>query len=99
MSGRDVHVVFGTGQVGRALVAELSRLGRVGVRSLPKSAMRALGLFNPMMRALSEMAYEFDAPFVLDTTKYQATFGNVGTALPTAIAETATWYRSRTSSE
>ena len=50
-------------------------------------------------RALSEMAYEFDAPFVLDTTKYQATFGNVGTALPTAIAETATWYRSRTSSE
>ena len=34
----------------------------------------ALGLVNPMMRALAEMAYEFDEPFVLDTTKYQAVF-------------------------
>ncbi len=67
----------------------------VGVRSLPKLAVRALGLVNPMMRALSEMAYEFDAPFVLDTTKYQTTFGIAGTPLVTAIADTIAWYRSR----
>ena len=69
----------------------------VGIRSLPKLALRALGLVNPMMRALSEMAYEFDAPFVLDTTKYQTTFGAAGTALPSAIADTISWYRSRES--
>jgi nucleoside-diphosphate-sugar epimerase len=67
----------------------------VGVRSLPKLAVRALGLVNPMMRAMAEMAYEFDAPFVLDTTKYQTTFGTAGTPLVTAVADTITWYRTQ----
>ena len=66
----------------------------VGVRSVPKLVVRALGLVNPMMRALIEMAYEFDEPFVLDTTKYQTTFGGAGTALSVAIAETVDGYRS-----
>ncbi len=69
----------------------------VGVRSLPRLVVRALGLVNPMMRALSEMAYEFDAPFVLDTTKFETTFGTVGTPLVTAVAETVSWYRTRAS--
>ncbi len=41
----------------------------VGVRGLPKLAVRALGLFNPTMRELVEMSYEFDESFVLDTSK------------------------------
>jgi hypothetical protein len=65
----------------------------VGIRSVPKLALRGLGLVNPMMRALTEMAYEFDEPFVLDTTKYQTTFGPAGTTLPTAIATTVDGYR------
>ena len=47
----------------------------VAVRSVPKLVMRALGVFNPTMRELVEMTYEFDEPFVLDTTKYESTFG------------------------
>ena len=50
----------------------------------PKLVVRALGLFNPMMRELAEMAYEFEEPFVLDTTKYQSTFGAAGTPLAAA---------------
>ena len=67
----------------------------VGVRSVPKLAVRALGLVNPMMRELAEMAYEFDEPFVLDTSKYQAAFGTAGTPLAAAIAATVAWYRTR----
>jgi nucleoside-diphosphate-sugar epimerase len=67
----------------------------VAIRSVPKLALRALGLFNPMIRALAEMAYEFEEPFVLDTSKYQSTFGRAGTPLATAIAATVAWYRSR----
>ena len=67
----------------------------VGIRSVSKLAVRALGLVNPMMRALVEMAYEFDEPFVLDTTKFQTTFGRVGTPLPTAIAATVDGYRNK----
>ncbi len=67
----------------------------VGIRSIPKLAVRALGLFNPMMRELAEMSYEFDEPFVLDTTKYQTTFGTAGTPLAGAIGTTVAWYQSR----
>ena len=64
----------------------------VGVRSLPKLAVRALGLVNPMLRELAEMSYEFDEPFVLDTSKYQAAFGTAGTPLAAALAVTVAWY-------
>jgi nucleoside-diphosphate-sugar epimerase len=67
----------------------------VGVRSLPKLAVRALGLFNPTIRELVELSYEFEQPFVLDTTKYQSTFGTEATPLATAIATTVEWYRGR----
>jgi nucleoside-diphosphate-sugar epimerase len=67
----------------------------VGVRSLPKLAVRVLGMFNPTIRELVELSYEFEQPFVLDTTKYQSTFGTDGTPLATAIAATVAWYRSR----
>jgi nucleoside-diphosphate-sugar epimerase len=69
----------------------------VGIRSVPKLAVRALGLVNPMMRELAEMAYEFDEPFVLDTRKYESAFGAAGTPLVDAIAATVAWYRTRTS--
>jgi nucleoside-diphosphate-sugar epimerase len=67
----------------------------VGLRSLPKLAVRALGLLNPLMRELVEVAYEFEEPFILDSTKYETTFGGGGTPLPTAVAETVAWYRDR----
>jgi nucleoside-diphosphate-sugar epimerase len=69
----------------------------VAIRSLPQLAVRALGLVNPMMRALAEMAYEFDEPFILDTTRYQATFGTAGTPLAAAVAATVAWYRTQIS--
>jgi nucleoside-diphosphate-sugar epimerase len=67
----------------------------VGIRALPKLAVRALALVNPMLRGLAEMSYEFDEPFVLDTSKYESAFGAAGTPLATAIAATVAWYRTR----
>ena len=58
----------------------------MGIRSLPKVVVRALGLVNPLMRELGEMSYEFEEPFVLDTSKFESTFGSSGTSLATAIA-------------
>ena len=70
----------------------------VGIRKIPKLAVRALGLVNPMMRELNEMSYEFEEPFVLDTTKYVSTFGAAGTPLATATEETLGWYRGQAGS-
>jgi nucleoside-diphosphate-sugar epimerase len=66
-----------------------TRLGHaVGIRRMPVLALRALGLVNPMMRGLAEMAYEFEEPFVLDTTKYQSMFGGQTTPLSEAVETT-----------
>jgi nucleoside-diphosphate-sugar epimerase len=67
----------------------------VASRSLPTIALRALGLVNPVMRSMVEMTYQFDQPFVLDTSKYESTFGTTGTPLHQAIATTVSWYRDR----
>ncbi len=69
----------------------------VGVRNLPKLAVRALGVFNPLLRELVEMSYEFDEPFVLDTTKFQSTFATALTPLAAAITTTVDWYRNHDS--
>ncbi len=67
----------------------------VGVRVVPKPVLRVLGLINPMMRGLAEMSYQFDEPFVLDTSRYESAFGAAGTPLANAIAATVAWYRTR----
>ena len=69
----------------------------VSVRKVPKIAVRALALVNPMMRELAEMTYECERAFVLDTSKYEETFSTPTTPLATAVADTVAWYRSQTS--
>jgi nucleoside-diphosphate-sugar epimerase len=68
---------------------------RVALRSMPKLLLSALGLVNPMMRGLAEMRYQFDEPFVLDTSKFVSTFGAATTQSNTAVADTVAWFRTR----
>ncbi len=67
----------------------------VAIRSVPKLALRVLGLVNPMLRELAEVSYQFNCPFVLDTSKYESVFGAAGTPLAAAITATLAWYRAR----
>jgi len=75
-----------------------ARVGHpVGIRVMPRFLLRALGVVNPMMRGLAEMAYEFDEPFVLDTTKFRTMFGGQTTPLDEAIATTVDAFQHATS--
>jgi nucleoside-diphosphate-sugar epimerase len=65
----------------------------VAIRNVPALVLRAMGLVSPLMRGLAEMAYEFEEPFVLDTTKFESAFGTAVTPLATAITDTVAWYR------
>jgi nucleoside-diphosphate-sugar epimerase len=67
----------------------------VAIRVVPKLAVRALGLFNATIRELVELSYEFEQPFVLDTSKYESTFGTSATPLKAAVTATVDWYRDR----
>jgi nucleoside-diphosphate-sugar epimerase len=57
------------------LVAEVGGYPRPTVRRLPGVALRAAGLFDKWARAFVEMRYQFEIPFVLDSTAATETFG------------------------
>jgi nucleoside-diphosphate-sugar epimerase len=65
------------------------------IQAAPKIVLRAMGLFNPGMREMIEMLYEFEEPFVVDHSKFEEAFGEHATPLGEAIGHTVRWYRSK----
>ena len=63
------------------------------VEAMPGMMVKRLGLFNPYLREVAEMLYEFEKPFVIDSSKYQKAFGNQATPHSEAIRQTLAWYR------
>lgn len=53
---------------------------------------------EPLMKGLAEMAYQFNEPFVLDTTKFETTFGSTATPLATVLEATTGCRQPRTPS-
>ena len=80
-------------QVLQAFFEQAGLPAKIG--STPNIAVRALGLFNPMIREVAEMLYEFNEPFVVDHSMFERAFGNI--ALPEAevIRRTLAWYGTR----
>lgn len=62
--------------------------------SMGKAMMAVGGLFIPEAKESVEMMYEFDKPFVVDSGKFEKTFGMKATPMREAIRETVKWYRS-----
>jgi nucleoside-diphosphate-sugar epimerase len=54
---------------------------------MPVSVLRVGGLFNPVAREFVEMRYQFDRPFVLDSSAAQTAFGLTPTSLDDALRE------------
>ena len=92
MNSKPLNVVLGSGPVGLAVMDELvARGGRVIVAG--RLMLRLLGLFNPMIREIVEMYYEFDQAFVVDHSQFARRFGTRTTPHAAAIRETVAWYR------
>jgi nucleoside-diphosphate-sugar epimerase len=72
---------------GRRLPAKTQVSGR--------TMTRALGLFIRPMREMVEMLYEFEKPYIVDSTRFELAFGVTATPLAEAIATTVEWYRAR----
>ena len=67
---------------------------KIGVASRP--LIRIGGLFNPLLRELSETLYQFERPFVSDASKFQAAFGPFEpTPHRAAVSRTVDWFRRR----
>jgi hypothetical protein len=55
--------------------------------------MRLVGLFNAGARESVEMLYQFTAPFIVDSSRFERTFLAAATPLSTGIERTVAWYR------
>ena len=64
------------------------------ISSMGKMIMSIGGLFIPEAKETVEMMYEFDRPFIIDSGKFENTFGMKATAIREAIRETVVWYKS-----
>ena len=64
------------------------------INSMGKLMMRIGGLFIPEARESVEMMYEFDQPFIVDSSKFENTFGMKATPMGEAIKATVAWYKS-----
>ncbi len=94
--GRAWHVPSNPPRTQREAVGDLCRV--VGVDSVrvsehPALLMRALGLVNPLIRELTEVSYQFENPFVLDSTAAQRTFGLTPTPWDDVLASVVESYR------
>ena len=64
------------------------------ISSMGKIMMAIGGLFIPEAKETVEMMYEFDKPFIIDSGKFEKTFGMKATPMREAIRETVAWYKS-----
>jgi nucleoside-diphosphate-sugar epimerase len=60
---------------------------------LPGWALRAAGLFLTDARELAETLYQFERPFVMDSSASEAALGVSPTPLAEAAAATVEWWR------
>lgn len=63
------------------------------LRAMPPLLLRALGLANPTLRELAEMQYQFDEPFIVDSSKITTKLGIQATPIGQALEHTVNSYR------
>lgn len=91
--GQVWHLPHAPAITGRAfleqLFAEVGKPPRIGV--LRPWLVRLAGLVNAQAREFAEMIYQFDAPFVVDSSKYTRVFGVTATPYREGIRQTLAW--------
>ena len=63
------------------------------LRSAPRWGIALAALFDPTMRAVKEQLYQSERTWVVDSTKFERTFGWTATPLHDAVAATVAWFR------
>lgn len=94
--GRAWHVPTNPARTQREMVAALcdvAGVARVKVGTIGRLALRAAGVFVHELRPMPDVLYQFERPFVLDSSAFTTTFGLEPTPVDEALAATAAWYR------
>jgi nucleoside-diphosphate-sugar epimerase len=90
--GRPWHVPTAPAVTQRQLAArfcEIAGASPARVAPIPRAVLSAVGLVSPQVRELRETRYQFDRPFLLDSSACIATFGITPTPLDDGLAAVA----------
>jgi nucleoside-diphosphate-sugar epimerase len=80
----------------QALAERLSALAGAPaprISRMPRWVMNAIGVVSPLVRELRETRYQFDKPFVVDSSDFESTFGIAPTPMGEALEATLEFYR------
>ena len=93
--GKVWHVPSAPTITVRAMVTQACELAGVPPRIsvTPSLLIRAMGLVNPTMRAVGEVLYQVERPWVVDHSQFEAAFGTRVTPNREALQMTLNWYR------
>ncbi len=98
--GKAWHVPTNPAITSREMITMMSKIAGVApvkVSGIPNALLKVGGVFSPMFRELPEMLYQFDRPFIVDSSLFTATFGQSPTPLQESLTSTIDWYRNRAS--
>ncbi len=59
---------------------------------IPRLLVTAAGLFNPLLREVTEMLYQKEEPYVVDGSRFAAQFGFAATPMEEGVRRTLAWY-------
>ncbi|MEU7552801.1 NAD-dependent epimerase/dehydratase family protein [Streptomyces sp. NPDC044571] len=76
-------------------LAARSRTEPVAVRRLQPAVLGIASVFSPLIRELKEVRYQFDRPFVVDSSAYEAAFALRATPVDEQVEATVAWWRER----
>jgi nucleoside-diphosphate-sugar epimerase len=96
--GLPWHVPNAAARTQREIIQALAAAAdtRVQVTAVPRAAITVLGLVVPLMRELRETWYQFELPWISDSTLTETTFGLTATPMEEAAAATVAWWRQQT---
>lgn len=75
--------------------ADAAGLPAPRVSGIPSWLLSTFGVLNSGMREVAEMAYQFDRPFVMDSSQSEAELGLAPTPLHDGVASTVAWWAGR----
>ena len=96
--GKPWHVPSNAPMTQRQVIRDIAlELGieNPKVGSVPPLVERILGIFNPVIRELSNTAYQFNEPFVMSDEKTRTTFGVKPKAWNLIISDLVSEYRNK----
>jgi nucleoside-diphosphate-sugar epimerase len=91
--GKAWHVPSGKAYTQQEIVDMISsQIGyEIKARTAGKFILNLIGIFNPSVKEVIEMLYQYEAPFVIDASAMEKEFGLFATPMAQRISETLDW--------